>query len=383
VANLCSQCGSPLPREDSRFCNRCGAVISANAGPSPTPRRTQDFSGERSSPGSGAENAGTRPAMREQIAFAPSFPGRSRLPQRAAQKHEVEDLPTVHMPSTPAAGKDGISSLPGRPFPAQPYRQAGPSQMPPGQFINQRQQAFPSQVTPHQAPVRQQPVTPAMPPSHPGFQQAIPATAPVAGGIGAEPSLARPAWRKSKMPLVVVLVMLLVLLISGLAYWMIAYQPFSVAAVTRTSLSFRNANLGIALQYPQGWTTQLDSAHQTVSFFDASHIDHVIISVTARNGSTASTYLNKEVAQLGLTEQQNLSPVTFAGTTWQQVQGNVLVSGATFTERLLVAQHGNRLYTMVFSAVVQTTPTPGPVVTYAAADHLYFSVFRASFQFLN
>jgi hypothetical protein len=156
-----------------------------------------------------------------------------------------------------------------------------------------------------------------------------------------------------------------------------------VPAVTSTSLPFSNAGLGIALRYPQGWTTQLDAAHQTVSFFDANHIDHASISVTARNGASAAAFVNKEIGQLGLTGQKNLPSVTFAGTSWQQVQGNVLVSGATYTETLLVAQHGNRFYAMVFSAIVQPNATPGPVVvTYADADHLFFSMFRASFQFI-
>ena len=173
--------------------------------------------------------------------------------------------------------------------------------------------------------------------------------------------------------MVVVLVMLLLLLGGGLAYWIIAYQPFSVPAVTRTSLPFNNTNLGIALRYPQGWTAQLNSAHQTVSFFDANHIDQVNINVTATNGSSVTTFINKEVAQLGLTAQKNLSPVTFAGTSWQQVQGTVLVSGATDTETVLVAMHGNHFYTIAQMA---------PAVTYADADHLFFSILRASFQFL-
>jgi len=170
-----------------------------------------------------------------------------------------------------------------------------------------------------------------------------------------------------------VLVMLLVLLGGGLIYWLVAYQPFSVPAVTSTSLSFRNTSLGIALQYPQGWIIRLDSAHQTVSFFDTSHVDQLTTSVTSSNGASATSYASKEAAQLGLTAQKNLSPITFAGTTWQRVQGTLLVSGATDTETLLVAQHGNHLYTIAQIA---------PAATYAGADGLFFSMFRANFQFL-
>ena len=175
------------------------------------------------------------------------------------------------------------------------------------------------------------------------------------------------------MRVVVVLVMLLVVLGGGLIYWIVAFQPFSIPAVTRTSLAFSNAGLGIALQYPQGWTSQLDSAHQTISFSDANRVDQVTISETASNGSSVAASMNKEVAQLGLTAQKSLPSATFAGTTWQRVQGTLLVSGATDTEILLVAQHGNHLYTIAQIA---------PAATYAQADSLFFAMFRANFQFL-
>ncbi len=517
MAKLCSQCGHSLPREDSKFCNHCGAGASPNASSSPATRRTQVMSGEQ--PSSRTASAGMWPALREQIAFAPSSPpiapvapddvppwlgkldkmgsrrpsrppvqepplnspkvenppsnaalpfspGGSRLPQRelrikvwededaeiphpgvSSEKHkdhtaitqneqkeeqaqfqqvlsherakedsEVEDLPTTPLPSTFAPEKDvtpfspvarndrsgdakarsdeedrGDADLPtrplavnsplpkpaqtnlpsGRPFPAQTYRQ--PPQPSSGQPIDQRQQDFTAQVNPRpgQSPIVQRPVTPALPISYPGFQQPTPP--PAANGIGAVPSPSRPARRKSKMRVVVVLVMLLLLLGGGLTYWTIAYQPFSVPAVTQTSLSFTNTNLGIALQYPQGWTAQLDSARQTVSFFDANHIDQVNITVAASNGSSVPSFVNKEVTQLGLTAQKNLSPVAFAGTSWRQVQGTVLVSGATDTETVLVAMHGDHFYTIAQVA---------PAITYADADHLFFSILRASLQFL-
>ncbi len=174
------------------------------------------------------------------------------------------------------------------------------------------------------------------------------------------------------MRLVVVLVLLLLLLVGGFVTWDIVFQPFSVPPVTQTSLSFNNTDLGIALQYPQGWTAQLDQANRAVSFFDANHTDQVNVSVTATNGQSIDAYVKKEVAQIGLTALKNLSPLTFAGTSWQQVQGTVLVSGATYTETLLVTAHGGHYY-----AIVQMAPAD----IYAGADHLFFSILRASFQF--
>lgn len=284
------------------------------------------------------------------------------------EAREDADLPTRPLiVNSPVPGPTPANRPSGRPFPAQSYRQ--PPQSPSGQSIDQRLQGFSAQVNPGQSPIVQRPVTPTLQTPYPSFQQ--PTSAPTGTVVGPAPS--RPVRRKSKMRVVVVLVMLLLLLGGGLAYWIFAYQPFSVPAVTRTSLSFSNANLGIALQYPQGWTAQLGSAHQSVSFFDANSIDQVHITVTASNGSSLAIYVNKEVAQLGLTAQKKLSPVTFAGTSWQQVQGTELVSGATDTETLLVAMHGNHFY-----AITQVAPA----VTYTDADRLFFSILRASFQFL-
>ena len=343
-----------------------------------------------------------------QAAFSATVP----QPQVASQarledEHELEELPTTPLPSTvppgdaqkplrTAAQPDRYADMNGqsgeggrsdadlptrplavnlplpnqaqlnrpaaRPFPAQAYRQATPPQAlaGAGQAIDQQRQGFPVQGDAFRSPIVQRPVTAALPPPYPDFQQAAPSPTP-----------ARPVRRKSKMRLVVVLVLLLLLLVGGFVTLDIVFQPFSVPPVTQTSLSFHNTDLGIALQYPQGWTAQLDPANRAVSFFDANHTDQVNVSVTATNGQSIDAYVKKEVAQIGLTAQKNLSPLAFAGTSWQQVQGIVLVSGATYTETLLVAAHGGHYYTIVQMA---------PADTYAGADHLFFSILRASFQ---
>lgn len=492
MVKLCTSCGNPLPREDSRFCNNCGAAAfsTSNVRSAPIPRRTQVISGDHPS-------APARPGLREQIAFAtpaqpapaetpswmnkldkmgnrpisrPPVPGRlsttvpkvenpplnthrspspaaSRSPQNelhskiweddelpdlimpaeqqnghtalpqderkedqeqpqqveqdtletaaAEEDSEVEDLPTTPMPSTLLPEKvqqsDGEDAdlptrpLPAnvtppkpasenrpkaRPFPAQSYRQATPPS-PPEQLTAQQRQGLAGRADAYQPPIVQRPVTPALPVSQPGFQQAAPAPVTTAGAD--KPSPRRPARRKSKLRLIVVLLMLVVLVAGGLTYWIVTYQPFSVPAVTQTSLAFSNKTLGVALRYPQGWTAKLDQAHQTVSFFDANHTYPVTLSSTASNGQSVDTFIKKEVAPLGLTAQKTLSPLTFGGTSWRQVQGTVLVSGATYTETLLVATHGGQFYALTLMA---------PASTYADADHLFFSILRSSFQFL-
>ena len=284
------------------------------------------------------------------------------------------DLPTRPLPANLALPKPAPENRPkARPFPAQSYRQSAPPPSPPEQSVDQRRQGLPVQADSYQPPIVQRPVTPALPVSYPGFQQAAPVPAPATKAVADRPSASRPARRKSKLRMVIVLVMLLVLVAGGLTYWIVTYQPFSVPAVTQTSLSFSDKNLGIALRYPQGWTAKLDQAHQTVSFFDANHTYPVTLSETASNGQSSDAFIKKEAAQLGLTAQKNLSPLTFAGTSWRQVQGTVLVSGATYTETLLVATHGEHFYALAQMA---------PATTYADADHLFFSILRSSFQFL-
>jgi uncharacterized membrane protein YgcG len=237
----------------------------------------------------------------------------------------------------------------------------------PGQHRQQPQQGFPAQAEGMQRSVVQHPVTPALPISQPGFQEPAPAS------ITAEPSQAQTSGHTSKLRVVIVIILFLVLLAGGLLTWAVEYDPFSVPAVTNTTLSFQNKDLGIALHYPQGWNTQLDKGKQEVSFFDANHTDQLNVLVTPTSGQSIDQYLKQETSQLGLTAQKNLTPLTFAAADWQRVQGTVLVSGATYTETLLVATHEDQFYALVQMA---------PASTYTDADDLFFSKIRASFQIL-
>lgn len=79
MAKLCAHCGNPLLRENSRFCNTCGASTSSNTGSPSTPpvsatpasRHTKVIAGEQAQPSApGTGSVGTQPVLREQIAFA-------------------------------------------------------------------------------------------------------------------------------------------------------------------------------------------------------------------------------------------------------------------------------------------------------------------------
>ena len=92
----------------------------------------------------------------------------------------------------------------------------------------------------------------------------------------------------------------------------------------------------------------------------------------AAPGGDTGTYLQQKANQLGLTGTKN-SSTSFGGTSWQQIQGNVLLKGASYTETLVTTTHKNSMYTIMLLA---------PQTTYEQEDQIVFSKMFASFQFL-
>jgi hypothetical protein len=223
------------------------------------------------------------------------------------------------------------------------------------------------------SPVIQRPVTPSLPVSTPGIQPAQPLR-PVQPAQAAFPGPASspPTRRSGKTRLVIIIALLVLFLAGGVVTWLVVAPPSTVPAVTKTTVSFQNASLGVSLQYPQGWTARLDTQHGAASFFDPNHTDQVNLNTTSKSGLSVDQYIKNTTGQLDMTGQKNLSPLNIAGQAWQQVSGSVLVSGATFTETLLVTTHAGRLYALLLMA---------PASTYANADRLFFAPMRASFKF--
>jgi hypothetical protein len=82
--------------------------------------------------------------------------------------------------------------------------------------------------------------------------------------------------------------------------------------------------------------------------------------------------MNKTVSSLGMTGQRTQAELSFAGATWQQIQGSVQQSGANYTATLLFTTHGEYYYT-----ILQLAPSS----TYPLEEQLVFSKMRSSFQF--
>ena len=78
------------------------------------------------------------------------------------------------------------------------------------------------------------------------------------------------------------------------------------------------------------------------------------------------------MSSLGMTGQRTQPEVSFAGATWQKIQGSVQQSGANYTATLLVTVHREHYYT-----ILQLAPSS----TYPLEEQLIFSKMRSSFQF--
>jgi hypothetical protein len=289
---------------------------------------------------------------------------------------EVEQLETRPM-QTPRLGQAQLSSQPQGFSSSQgvSYPQQGPVQQPSYEngYKNQRQyQLEASQPDGARPFMPAGPVTPAIPVSQPGLSPLPPA--PAAASMPASTlEKAQPKRRGRPLRLLVVAGALVLLLIAGFVVWVVKFQPFTVPGITNTSIAYQSGSLGFALSYPQGWTAREDAQHNTASFFDTNHTDQFNLALASTNGQTIEQYSKKLIAQLGMTGQKNLPPLTFAGTTWQVAQGTVLQTGVTYTETLLLAIHGEHFYSLLQIA---------PASTYADAERLFFAPVRASFRFL-
>lgn len=348
-------------------------------------RETQEKS-EKGEPAVGSEVDAlpTAPLNTTSIADLPTMSPvqaiRRPKPERHARKEPVEadpDLPTrplvarasqtLHFPQGlgyPQQVDEDIEQLETRPVQRQRPAPAVPVASP------AKAQPEPSAGTkaPRQ-PVIQQPITPSVPVS-PTYQPASQKQAEVkAPSSVAEEAPVR--QKKSKKPLGVMAALLAVLLVGCVVYWIVAFQPFSVPAITKTSVAYHNSALGVALQYPQGWSLQENAG--SVSFFDANHTDQVTLLSTATAGQSIEQYIKQEEARLGLTSPKQQPALSFGGANWQQVQGNVVINGVTETEGLLVTTHNGRFY-----ALIQMAPAP----TYHEADSQFFALVRSSLQFL-
>ncbi len=206
--------------------------------------------------------------------------------------------------------------------------------------------------------------TPVLPPQEQVWSQRAPTPA-------FEPQARR---SKSRVPVLVILILICILVLGGVAAWILKFQPFSIPQVAQPQQQFQNSALGVSLSYPNGWSVRVDGKNGTAHFSDSSRTAQFSVIVVPANGQGAGQYLLKQAAQLGFTGSKPGPPLSFAGSTWQQTQGTVQQAGANYTETLLVTTHGSSLVSIVQQA---------PQVIYAEEEQAVFAGVRSSFQFLS
>lgn len=195
----------------------------------------------------------------------------------------------------------------------------------------------------------------------PDMQQAV---------VPVTPPLQR-ARRRS--PLIAVIVLLPVLLLGGLAVWIVQAQPFSVSPVSQPWQKFQDEKLGVAFSYPNGWQAQVDHAKSTVHLADSTNTAQMTVAVSNAPGGDLAQYLSQQAKQIQMADAKSATSISFGHSSWTQVRGTTQQRGANYTTTLLATVHNNRLFTITLLA---------PSGNYADQEKTNFSYMRNSWQFL-
>ncbi len=178
--------------------------------------------------------------------------------------------------------------------------------------------------------------------------------------------------RKKRHPGRILVGLLLVLVLAGGGVWYVLYQPFTVAAVSQPYQAYQNSAFGVSLDYTQGWRVTVDQAHSILKFADSTRTGQVTLTMAAAGGQVGD-YLNQQVTQLQISGSKAAPAVTFAGSSWQVMQGTVTQSGATYTLALYATQHNGHFYMLAFQA---------PQSSFTHTDQNNFAHMRSSFSFI-
>ena len=293
----------------------------------------------------------------------PTNPNMKSVPQNTSARH-ASSTPGIDL-ATALHAHDQIEDMETRPYSAQPLSISHEIENP---ALKQKQTTQPT-VDSMYSPVKQNPITP-VPLPQPQLPLSQPAGQTPPGSMPV-PSLARPK-KSNRKRLAIVFGLLIIMLLCGVIAWVILDQPFAVPELTKTTQTFSNTALGLSLQYPQNWAVHVNKHTGTVSFYDDNHTDQVNITVVAVDNQSMNQYMTGTLNSLGITGQRTPTALSFAGVTWQEIQGSVQQSGANYTATLLFTMHGKYYYT-----ILQLAPSS----TYPLEEQLVFSEMRSSFQF--
>ena len=378
MAKQCDHCGKILPGDAIRFCSGCGKRVTSSRPPK------KSFSEDPPAWMKQLETSLTNkrynvPLRESNVKVWDEEETRqlilpeSRVDSVGDDPDQDDALPTSPLMVVSSPGidfniemtsHDQIEDIETRPHVAQPRSISHEIAKP----IHQQRQGMQAPTDVMHNPAIQIPVTPVpLPQSSYSPVQPARQTPPVMP----VPPLAK-TNKNNRMRLVIVVGLLFILLLGAVIAWVTVTQPFAVAVITKTTQPFNSTSLGVSLQYPQNWAVVVNMQHGTVIFYDANHTDQVNITVVVAGSQSLNQYMSKSVSSLGMTGQKTLAELSFAGATWQQIQGNVQQSGANYTAMLLATTHGEHYYTILQLA---------PSTTYPLEEQLVFSNIRSSFQF--
>jgi len=326
------------------------------------------------------------------------------------EKHPIEDVPTQSIESvsaTPPQTNIPIDTIPTSLLPVVPERQVQASGQPQLSLhglpsyqqdmhsqqkpekaleaatdiakmstmqlhVQGRNQIAPLPETPRPVVSDPAPVLEAPRPTMSGGPAPVPETPRPAASRDAVTSMFRGG--KGRLPLLVGGAAIVLLLFLALGSWIIAFQPFSVSHITNVQQSYSDTKLGVSLRYPGVWKTpQVDYNKKTLTLTDVSNTNQMNISVVDATTGSQESYTQQQVAKLGINNPKPGSAITFAGVTWQQIQGDMQVKGAEYTSVLFTTVYKNHFYTLTQMSLRNT---------YSDEEKLVFAPTRQSLRFL-
>lgn len=336
-----------------------------------------------------------QPAITIERASTPAPAGKDVSPQ------EIEDLPTRPMPvsqvpRSPQPAPEG-QPAPQATFPASSARPSVPRQssapplqstrepaMPAGAQTGRGSQSNPASqaglsFNPAGASALQGPVSSPgntlLDAQHPTMVQRpafAPATPPPIAPVPSSRAASREAGSQRVTPLRVALLVVLIVVL-GAGAFTFYYQATSGGSIAQAYQAFESSTLGVSLNYPQGWAFSLNRAQTSVHFVDSSQTGQVMLNMTVPGAASVTQYLDQEIRQLGIAVPQLAPTRLFGGESWQQVQGDMVQQGVTYTLDLYAARHGTHIYTLIFLA---------PPPAYGRMEQESFAPLRASFRFI-
>ncbi len=181
-------------------------------------------------------------------------------------------------------------------------------------------------------------------------------------------AISSPLRKLRSRPILWLAVFLAALIIGGVICWLIILQSPNTNPWQR----FSDTNLGFSVLYPTDWQARIDHKSSIVHFYDSTQTDKVDITVSNATTSHVAQFL-QQASQLGMTNVTTKPSRSFAGSSWQQVQGKLSQEGVSYSVTLLATVHGNHLYLLTQRS---------PQSTYNDEEALVFSAMRAGLHFL-